>query len=345
MTKKTLYLHIGYHKTGSTSVQTWMDQNREELARAGLFYPETRRNEARNFHGKHLHLFSQIAKAQKSGDDLGDALRRIFAPYISEIDGSDCPAAMLSEESFSGMSPAVIRSLGFLNDHFDVRVVAVLRRQDEFLQSFYHQSIKTGLQRDFQTYILKGNWTRLYYADALDTWAEVFGREGMMVRSYDKDRATGGLLQGFLDMVLDKPGAVTAEERQWNASTPSICYEIVRQCYRDGYSFDDAFALRKLIDVTVRTSPKLREAEVFHREYLTPNIRANLREMFAETNARTCEEWFGGEDVFAEFNACTDKSAPLKDEPARFMPRETTGTLGRIMMRYAVKQANQAAKD
>ncbi|WP_238364663.1 hypothetical protein [Mesobacterium pallidum] len=339
MTKKTLYLHIGYHKTGSTSVQTWMDQNRQQLAHAGLYYPETQRDETRNYHGKHLHLYSQISAAHKEGGDLRAALRSIFAPYVEEIEAAGCPAAILSEESFSGMGPKVIEAMDVLNDHFDVRVVAVLRRQDEFLQSFYHQSIKTGPQRDFAHFILGGHWNRIHYDAALDRWAAVFGREGMLVRSYDKDKRSGGLMQGFLDMVLGTPGLVTAEERQWNASTPSICYEIVRQCYRDGYSFDDAFALRKLIDTTVRSSPKLRNAEVFKRQYLTPNIRANVREMFAESNARTCETWFGGEDVFGDLSACTDKTAPLRKEPACFKPREVSGTLGRIMLRHAAKQA------
>ena len=39
--KPTLLLHMGPHKTGSTAIQLFCERNREQLARAGFWYPQT----------------------------------------------------------------------------------------------------------------------------------------------------------------------------------------------------------------------------------------------------------------------------------------------------------------
>ncbi len=40
---KTVYLHIGTHRTGSTSIQRFMANAEEALAEQGIIYPKTGR--------------------------------------------------------------------------------------------------------------------------------------------------------------------------------------------------------------------------------------------------------------------------------------------------------------
>jgi hypothetical protein len=35
----TLILHIGYHKPGSTALQSWLSNNRAELAQENIIFP------------------------------------------------------------------------------------------------------------------------------------------------------------------------------------------------------------------------------------------------------------------------------------------------------------------
>ena len=42
--KKTLFLHIGHFKTGTTALQVFLSNNQAFLARNDLFYAETRRH-------------------------------------------------------------------------------------------------------------------------------------------------------------------------------------------------------------------------------------------------------------------------------------------------------------
>ena len=41
MAKRVCYIHIGPHKTGTTSIQWFLKENRAELLKHGYFVPES----------------------------------------------------------------------------------------------------------------------------------------------------------------------------------------------------------------------------------------------------------------------------------------------------------------
>ena len=41
MPKRVCYIHVGPHKTGTTSIQWFLQENREELLKCGYFVPES----------------------------------------------------------------------------------------------------------------------------------------------------------------------------------------------------------------------------------------------------------------------------------------------------------------
>jgi hypothetical protein len=47
MSKRICYIHIGPHKTGTSSIQWFLQENRAELLKYGYFVPETRQSTAR----------------------------------------------------------------------------------------------------------------------------------------------------------------------------------------------------------------------------------------------------------------------------------------------------------
>ena len=340
MTRQRLCIHIGYHKTGSTSVQSYLEENRELLMEKGLFYPETKRDDRRAYYNKHLHLFDQMVALKRDAEDYQDRMRAIFAPYIAEIKEAGCPISLLSEESFSGMGPHIVEALGFLREDFDVQIIAVLRRQDTFLQSWYHQSIKDFREtRNFSQFLTSTNWWRLHYDQVLDHWAEVFGAENLILRSYDLMTADpdAAILSDFLELVLGQRPDWPIKERVWNSSISSICYEMLKFAAREQMQ-DPEF--RRLIQVqrkALSQLPALQRDELFQREYLNRNIRDVIHDWFGESNRITSEKYFGGADIFPGFQSSDTAPGALVDEPpsGAFLPREVVTAMARILLGFS----------
>ena len=67
---KTVYLHIGTHRTGSTSIQRFLANVEEALAKRGVIYPKTGRPDTdwSNRYGHHLLHWSLVGKHGVSSD-------------------------------------------------------------------------------------------------------------------------------------------------------------------------------------------------------------------------------------------------------------------------------------
>ncbi len=67
----TVYLHIGIPKTGTTSIQSFLFNNRDQLLEAGILYPLTRRSEQclTGAYGHHK-LSDSIMRQINEGSDL-----------------------------------------------------------------------------------------------------------------------------------------------------------------------------------------------------------------------------------------------------------------------------------
>ncbi len=332
MGRKRLVIHIGYHKTGSTSVQTYMEENRKLLEERGLFYPVTQRDDRRPYYSKHLHLFNLLIAENHASEGFGDYVREILTPYVQEILASGADTAVISEESFSGMHPDIIRALGVLKEDFDVHVLAIIRRQDEFLQSWYQQSIKDFReQRTFARFINDGDWNRLYYHDTLARWADVFGEDRLTVRSYDQMVSQEGfqMIREFLGLVLGRPVDWDTKERAWNVAFPSVCYEALRYIAREQVADEDYRNFIKTMRRVSLQNPALRQLELFQRKYLTPEISAALHARFGESNRITAERHFGGEDPFPGFSPSEQPGSGIIEDKGHgaFLPREVITAL------------------
>lgn len=78
---KTVYLHIGTHRTGSTSIQRFLANGEEALADRGVIYPKTGRpdTEWSNRYGHHLLHWSLVGKNGVSSDQVWRDLQEEIA--------------------------------------------------------------------------------------------------------------------------------------------------------------------------------------------------------------------------------------------------------------------------
>ncbi len=190
---KTIFLHIGTPKTGSTTIQKLLSYNRDRLLKLGYFYPFQTFS-----HGSLVYL----AKNDRCPFDLQP---KSWQEVHDTIDQSECNNIILSSEGFFnlGLNLQHLENLRQQLDRYYIRIVVFLRRQDLYFDSLYCQHIKTGdISCDIDFYF---DWclqkSKHQYFDCLLAWKDAFGgNENMCVLPFEKS-SISNLRETFLHAV------------------------------------------------------------------------------------------------------------------------------------------------
>ena len=140
---KAVYLHIGTHKTGSTSIQRFPARADDALAQQGILYPEAGRPDTdwSDQYGQHELYWSIVGKRGIDDEQVWNELRR-------EIDEYGGRRVVVSAEGFEGCAPEDIRRVvSHLAPH-PIHVVVYLWPPAHFLRSAYKQRVKMGTYSD-----------------------------------------------------------------------------------------------------------------------------------------------------------------------------------------------------
>ncbi|WP_141398472.1 MULTISPECIES: hypothetical protein [Microbulbifer] len=191
---RTLYLHIGFHKTGSTSLQLALTRGREQLLAEGYEFVAL---------GKKGNSSGAIDVGKHDGR-VCYSLNERFDQLLSS---SKAEHVIVSAEHFSFFhTPEEIGQVQRLCErYFDRTVVVVyLRRQDRQAVSFKQQAAR-GCERDRSSSSkLLGHdggafpqlteCVRAYYdySAKLHLWAERFGKDALRVRRFQASDLEGG---------------------------------------------------------------------------------------------------------------------------------------------------------
>src|SRR5690349_17435208 len=93
MTKRICYIHVGPHKTGTTSIQWFLQENRAELLKGGYFVPESETKR-----GAHHALAEGLA-----GLDVGRHREPLVARSITAIAETPAHNIIISSEALEGL--------------------------------------------------------------------------------------------------------------------------------------------------------------------------------------------------------------------------------------------------
>ncbi len=209
-----LYLHIGTHKTGSTSIQRLLWENRDKLAAQGILYPDLRMG---GFGHHDLALATgQGPRSPRNAERIHYWIEQVAALARGEMPGEagsgtgsrSVHTVVLSSEEFESVQE--IGEIRRLADYFDVSVVVYLRKQDHYLESAYNQNVRMYEQRFpgsiYQFAFSFNPFARFNYRSLLERWADCFGPERLVVRPYGTSAVGADVRMDFLRIV----GADTA---------------------------------------------------------------------------------------------------------------------------------------
>ncbi len=205
--RQKLILHIGTHKTGSTTIQHYLYYNRLWLRKLGVFYPRPI-NGSLFYANNHSDLRDT---AQMEGRPRGAEIHPEFGPhdalvgrYMRQIKDAGCPVSILSAEGWSSHLNRYARRLAPLTQHFDVKVVAFLRRPDLWVEKFYSQriaNIEHRETRSFADFITQPHMeTYLFNRNRMmNWWARSFGQEAVEVIPFEPNEPDFDLIGHFLE--------------------------------------------------------------------------------------------------------------------------------------------------
>src|ERR1044071_2376564 len=93
MTKRICYIHAGPHKSGTTSIQWFLQENGAELLKHGYFVPESETKR-----GAHHALAEGLA-----GLDVGGHRKPLVTRSIAAITDTPAQAIIISSEALEGL--------------------------------------------------------------------------------------------------------------------------------------------------------------------------------------------------------------------------------------------------
>lgn len=234
--RKRLIIHIGTHKTGTTSIQHFFAGNREaNFTKYSIYYPRTDRDPEPHRPRHYFLTASVIQHVVRVADCPGvPSPAALVRELTEEIKESGAQQAFVSEESLSLPFPQIASAYSEFAEYFDVKVLVFLRRQDLFVEALHNQFIRDRGERRTLSDFVAGPRTqaRMDYRQVLRAWESAFGRDAIIVIPFEKSVRNHGLLNtvfGALGIPAEQPlpdpafnvspGREAAELLRWLNST------------------------------------------------------------------------------------------------------------------------------
>ncbi len=284
---KTLYLHIGIEKTGTSAIQYHLYANRELLKNHDIYYPETGLWHDKSHHGFAFALFEIGAWG------VNQPKEAMLKDLIDEYHASDCNNIIISSE--------ILRSF-YKNKNAkwffeeikavvnEIKIIVYLRRQDKWLASLYNQNIKdpvTKYSNSFESFVEKmhdeGDYSKL-----IEGWGTILNKEDLIIKLYNDKKVDNR--QFVADFIYDlTQSEAVFESFLWrddpvNLSLNDFQLELIR--YLNEYK---SLSLEQRRDINNFIVQKFRLEE---SSKLPPiqHISQNILDRYKESNSRLASD-------------------------------------------------------
>lgn len=314
---KKLFLHIGSHKTGTTSIQLACIENKVFLRSQGYDYF------SRNRKGKFI-AGGNASKWIKCSNQRRDDISKIVDFFIDPKDvrnlkkqllTSSYNNIVLSAEDFSFILDE--KNIQLLKDSlssdFDVKVICYIRRQDKLAISHFQQASKRKISPSRHFYnggfaALPSELERcdsyLNFHEKLEKWINAFGQDNVIIKVFERDRLIGGdAVNDFMSLLgIDFEGLEAVKSNESNGFERTKIGHLINSSQVDK---NVASLIKQHLDNESPMLPSKEEAQAFYNRYKQSNIELNKKYKISEKY----------EDIFGEdFSRYPDSSQDKWDE-------------------------------
>ena len=176
---KSVLIHTGTHKTGSTSLQQFCARAVEQLLEDGILYPEAGRPD----HASAGHHTLAWSIQQKRGLNALEGWEAV----VEEVEASVASQVLLSSEVFETCSVNEIRQIRSFFPNATVQALVFLRDPFHYMVSMYKQYLKSWEEtRSFRDFA-RDKMHLCDYSTLMNRWEQGLG-ETVIARSFEASR-------------------------------------------------------------------------------------------------------------------------------------------------------------
>ena len=234
------HLHIGTEKTGTTTLQAFLHDNREALAAQGFLFTQSAGE--RNNREMSIAAFDPVRRDDatmalriRTQEELAQFQRTVVEKLKTEVAATTHEQAIFSSEHFHSrlVRPSeierlkeIVKELGFTR----TTVVVYLRRPAELATSLFSTAVKSGSHAAAPPEPGEHYWDVICnHQRTLLKWSEVFGAENVVPRLFTRQDLVGGhIVNDFLGVLGIPLGSMRIPANQ-NEGLSQFGIEVLRR--------------------------------------------------------------------------------------------------------------------
>jgi hypothetical protein len=255
MTDKTLFIHAGGTKTGSSALQNFFKINSARFKSFGFAFENCYTYEFDTNNG--MLLYKALSSATSTDTEIDSLVLSYFG---------QCNNAICSSEYFQFTEAPGWRKLLESSDRLGVKlkVIFYFRNIIPFLLSAYDQVIKChGEWRLFDEWVVQEGWHHAKAPNALQIIADELPAENLHVLPYD--RVKGSLLRSFLEILGVDPSFEVDQNEQSRQVNRSLTSEERKSLIAVNKALGEAYST-ELSDLLISINPQSRREPVSYDE-------------------------------------------------------------------------------
>ena len=226
MRKRICYIHVGPHKTGTTSIQWFLQQNRAELLKHGYFVPESG-----NVHGGHHPIVRQLC-----GQEVSRHHRWAAAKFVEALADTLCEAVVISSEALEGLLKKREYANAFFNRirelNLEPKLIVFPRNQPQLINSRYVEVVKSFRRSEpFDAFVPEEiHHPSFRYSDLI---ALAKGVDAKLVpRPFTEQMIIEGVVANFLQAIGLDPSRFEGTEIRRNQTAGPFTVSVARDVSR-----------------------------------------------------------------------------------------------------------------
>jgi len=204
----TVYLHIGTMKTGSSALQSFLEENKDLLAKKGYAFPVFKDIGIKsNFNFRNAHFLVGEKDTPKENLEIKKKAYAKLEKIVKEFDKIILTDEVIWHRVLQGENDFQRIIEEFKQIGCDVKVIVYLRRQDTMVESMYNQLVKSNqmVTKKFMEHLPNiRKCFPLNYYEHLEKIKSAVGKENLIVRVYEKEQFEGtdhSIYSDFLKVV------------------------------------------------------------------------------------------------------------------------------------------------
>lgn len=298
MRNKTVVFHVGAHKTGTSLLQKYMRDNVGVLRRHRIYYLS--RSDMNDYVGWGTRLLEDPGP-------LAHKIRQtLLIPWFKVLIASHentlgRPLARGGAHLYP-RAPEVIEALGRLLAPYRPLIFLSIRPQDQFLESYYLQSIHEGRHPTFAQWLEAIDLDAISWTPIADALFHTFGRERVEI----------------VDFRTIKRGQQAYVGEFFTRIDPRYAFEIQYDAMRNPSISEKGLRMALAANPHLKTGEERKLMRKFLQKHFS-NVRYPRPVLFSEEQKRALQERYG-----AEYEALVGGPAPTAAGAA-----PTAGTVDR----------------